>query len=853
MKKLVFILFLVQGFGFSQNLEENIYVAAETFSKQQNEATFQLLNEQASKFEKLIKSKDEHLAFVFLQCQKGYYLNEKSKLKDAITTYENALSRYNNQKLSTFSDFDIIEYCLKPLGNLYTKTNDFTNAESTINQYIFLAEKEKNIRQQMSGAINLAKLFQTLGNHEAVIKVVDNALKQANIPASKKAHLESIKTTSFIAINDYKIASSQNISSNASSFDIEKTKSQIELKNGNYNAALTHFNKAKTLLNREELGTRDLAKFYFQEAQLYFLLQKNNEALKKLNEALKILLPNYSADGLPNKNQLYAENTFIDIFDLYAELQTLPNNILQLYDLSFHVSNLLRDHWTSQETKIINETQNRKRSEKCINILFDYYNQTNKGSLLFKALQYAENNKVSTLKSIFQKKLRLQRFPNDSLLNTEFNLLKNQERIKTQLIKAQLTSYNASYINNLNQQLSTISVQLKTVKNAINKKFSEEENTFSLETLQHKLTQNNTALTEYFFGEQNLYQFVITADAIALNKIDLDEKKKNAIRSYIHLFESSSAINNDIGYYTNQAFHVYNLLNFNALSAYQNVIIIPDGLLNFIPFEALLSDKTKTTSFSKMPFVVKNHQVAYNTSISFYLNTLEKNTNNTLIGFFPVFENTNQTLNYSIDEAHAIEKEMPSKLYMNADATKSNFMKNASKHGIIHLSTHASAGNFIQPANMKFYDDSLLLNELYSMTIPANLVVMSACETGVGRQFKGEGAMSIARGFQYAGAKNLLFSLWQINDLSTSEIMKSFYKSYNKHESAWLANHESKINYLEKETINNIKKSPYYWSAFVYYGSLETAKPQNTIFYIIFGIVIILIALLLMLKFKNHE
>jgi CHAT domain-containing protein len=223
------------------------------------------------------------------------------------------------------------------------------------------------------------------------------------------------------------------------------------------------------------------------------------------------------------------------------------------------------------------------------------------------------------------------------------------------------------------------------------------------------------------------------------------------------------------------------------------------------------------------------------------------------VGFFPVFESTNQALSYSIAEAKALEKEMPSKLFMKSDASKDNFIKNVSKYDVIHLSTHASGGDFIIPANMQFYSDTLLLNELYSMNIPANLVIMSACETGVGKQYKGEGAMSIARGFQYAGAKNLIFSLWQINDLSTSQIMAYFYKSYNKDKSAFLANHSSKITYLKNEDISNIKKSPYYWSAFVFYGSLEPIKPANAPFYIIFGILIISVILISLFKFRKYE
>jgi tetratricopeptide (TPR) repeat protein len=134
MNKLCFVFFLICSVSFSQNLEDAIYNAAETFIHNKNETSLKFLIQKESIFKNQVKTKDEQLALVFLQCHKAHYLDEHSKLKEAIATYEDALKRFNNNELSKFSDFDIIENCLKPLGNLYTKTGDYTNAVSTINQ-----------------------------------------------------------------------------------------------------------------------------------------------------------------------------------------------------------------------------------------------------------------------------------------------------------------------------------------------------------------------------------------------------------------------------------------------------------------------------------------------------------------------------------------------------------------------------------------------------------------------------------------------------------------------------------------------------------------------------------------------
>ena len=93
---------------------------------------------------------------------------------------------------------------------------------------------------------------------------------------------------------------------------------------------------------------------------------------------------------------------------------------------------------------------------------------------------------------------------------------------------------------------------------------------------------------------------------------------------------------------------------------------------------------------------------------------------------------------------------------------------------MIHLSTHAGADETDFAPRIEFIDTSLYLPELYAMKIPADLVVLSACETGLGKFEKGEGVMSLARGFAYAGAGSLVASLWKVNEGSTAAPVQLF-------------------------------------------------------------------------------
>ena len=174
---LIIILLLTFSTTFSQDLEEAIYVATEKFNANRTAESFSTLLKKEADFRPKIKTIDQQLAYFFLLINKGHYLDNINKQPQAILAYQTAWNIYNKYQLSTITDYDIIDYCLKPLGILYNKVGDYTNAENTIKQYIFIAEKNKNNPQRIAGAINLAQLYFTAGKFDEAIKVSENGLK----------------------------------------------------------------------------------------------------------------------------------------------------------------------------------------------------------------------------------------------------------------------------------------------------------------------------------------------------------------------------------------------------------------------------------------------------------------------------------------------------------------------------------------------------------------------------------------------------------------------------------------------------------------------------------------------------
>jgi len=112
-------------------------------------------------------------------------------------------------------------------------------------------------------------------------------------------------------------------------------------------------------------------------------------------------------------------------------------------------------------------------------------------------------------------------------------------------------------------------------------------------------------------------------------------------------------------------------------------------------------------------------------------------------------------------------------------------------------------------------DGFLRAHEIYNLDLPAELVVLSACETGLGKEIKGEGLVGLTRGFMYAGARRVVVSLWNVNDKATAELMARFYRGM-------LRDKKTPAAALRSAQIEMSRQrqwqSPYYWSAFVLQG-----------------------------------
>jgi len=197
-----------------------------------------------------------------------------------------------------------------------------------------------------------------------------------------------------------------------------------------------------------------------------------------------------------------------------------------------------------------------------------------------------------------------------------------------------------------------------------------------------------------------------------------------------------------------------------------------------------------------------------------------------------------RNLPWTEKELTGISEIISGDIYVREEATEDRFKASASEYGILHLATHALVDDR-EPLFSKLIfskkkgseeDGYLYTYEIYNLNINANLVVLSACNTGIGPLIGGEGLMSLARAFVYAGCHSILMSLWPIDDKSTAVMMKDFYKGLSENKTRSEALRDAKITLLKSN--DPVFSNPYYWSGLVLIGdtgALHIETPRRSL------------------------
>ena len=370
----------------------------------------------------------------------------------------------------------------------------------------------------------------------------------------------------------------------------------------------------------------------------------------------------------------------------------------------------------------------------------------------------------------------------------------------------------------------------------------------SIDEVKELCPDKHTVVLEYSIGDSSSCLWVITRTDHQLFKIPglkILQEQIETIR-----FAILDPGQNISEFFTQAGNTLYNELIKPAepfLSKKSKLIILPDGVLNYLPFEVLLTENKKlnaVTSYSDIPYLVKKYPISYGQSASVLKTLLAQNVNGDkdgneskkLLAFGdPVYEDTllnsqvkYPRLEFSGEEVKNIAsffKKGSAKIYLRNDATEENAKREGEmgKLNYIHFATHGyidevkpDLSSLVLTQDNNSRDDGFLqASEIFNLKLNADLVVLSACQTGMGKLVRGEGIVGLTRAFMYAGSPAVMVSLWSVSDASTSTLMEEFYKNLVKKKL-------SKTDALRKAQLTMLKDEkyshPFYWAPFVLLG-----------------------------------
>ncbi len=352
-----------------------------------------------------------------------------------------------------------------------------------------------------------------------------------------------------------------------------------------------------------------------------------------------------------------------------------------------------------------------------------------------------------------------------------------------------------------------------------------------LADLKAMAVQQNAAIIEFYHDQQYLYLLGVNAKAVSLQRMPAKEIFTDlaAYRQLLLNGIRTDSLTADYATYVHVAHQLYSKLlapyvkRAGIFAAKQHVFAIPYGAFEQIPLEGLLTEPVASNqvNYKQLPYFVLNNSISYAFSAELLLRNQKQILNN------------NRLLAYSNNQLPGTEAEVKkiadffsSTVFFNEQASETSFKQHAEAYGLIHLAMHGEADT-LNPYNAKLFfnqsapndDGQLFPYELYALDFSNRVVMLSACETGVGRQVRGEGTFSLARAFAKTGSPAIITTLWPVDDEKSASLVPTFYEAVAKGMPLKQALQTAKTSYINHA--NKFTAHPAYWSAYVQSGDIQ--------------------------------
>ena len=784
----------------------------------------------------------------------GDFDNAEIYVKEAISICEK-LPGDNTIRLATLNN---------GLGNIFFDKKEYTSAIRYYEIAIKMVKDNFGNQHVRLGSYynNIGSVYKSLGDH--LISVND----------SSQAKLVYQKAKSFQrkGLNINKLNNNQ-LSESYSYYNL----GWIYSAENNIDSALHFYNLCLDFrVKHFGLSSKLTVDVYEELGLLYKNIDSLTNSLEYLQKALITLIDGFNSKNI-HDNPLITEDNhqprlyeiMITKAEVLRKLYDHSNDLkylqsaLDSYEVIEQVTDIARRSYQHENTKLFWIETGQSHLQNAIETAYILSEKTKSPEYMEAFFKFIEKGKYIML---FESLHQAEKFGSinvpDSIYEIEnslkskfafFQHKKSIEESKADPDLKQIASYNSALFDINRQQNQAREMAIEHFPEYFQIKY--DSLSLKLFELQEILGNEQAQVIEYYWADKYLYAINVKKGAVSHLKVPITDSLIRNLDNYQRIIVENKEFTNPDNFktYTQSAFNLYKwlikpLIDSTKISGQNlnSLIIIPDGKLSVIPFGSLLTEPVSggKIDYKNLPYMIRGHKISYSYSANLFFkergaSNKNKNPKILALSYSPTFNsskdsNIKDEILGTADEITKIRSSTSNgEFFMGNQATEHNFKSKAPDYDILHLAIHGQADDsllntrLIFKNNLDTLEDGLLYDfELYNLKLKAKLVVLSACETALGKQFKGEGIYSIARGFAYAGCPSIIMSYWKANDRATAQVMNYFYQELTDGKAINQSLRSAKLAYLDQA--DEFSAHPATWAAFVPLGDVsKPVYPKN--------------------------
>jgi CHAT domain-containing protein len=723
--------------------------------------------------------------------------------------------------------------------------------------------------------LNIAKTYAKVNNHENAEKYFLESIKSFNVEFGKD--YDRLAEAYF----DYGLFL-QSIGKNHETFEIQQKALSICLKR--YGDKHTLVSLSYKLLGDHMFYQKNYqAALKFYQKSLIAVVSDFNDTNIYSNPSLGKALFNTRLLGNLKRKAQTLELLSKQQLDICQRLQILIKSY-ETIDLALQLIARIRSGYVSFESQTYLSENEKETYFFAIHIAQLLYENTNNPEYLERMYNIACASKSGSLRNeIIENELLFKHTSTDSLDDKRNRLIINiasyskllQDELQKNKPDSKKIDFWKDALFDMNRKKEKVDEKIKMLYPYYDNQI-QKANPIIMRELQNYLSAGET-LIDYFLsnqynnGKRELYIFTVSHSKIEYHLTYLDS---NFISSVDCLKQAAINNQNTTSSKITYKSHIDALndlykkliLPVEANLEGNTIIIVPDEEIAYLPFDAFIREKPESdqVDYEGLKYLIYDYTISYGyTSSLIFKNRSESNKTSLVYTFSPDYGDNQSNIEKDLIALHGVRREISSiskffngRNFDGGEATESNFKHLIKKSAIFHLAMHSQTDKTNSKYSYLIFDnrsdtieDGRLFNyEIGTSRIVSPMIVLSACNTGNGDLYQGEGLMSLTRGFILAGASSVINTFWDVNDEASAVIMTNFYSHLSKGDAKDIALRLSKLEYLK--STSPTYANPFYWAAYKVMGDKSPIKSGTNLFLICLGVFLFLGVTIYLVYFK---